>query len=95
MDGKREIKMGTLTTIRDYPEECDTTGADCLGCVGRTAQATTALMGKPSAEWASALFRQMYSHPTCHQMEHSFIWACGVEPIAAVKAGEEGVVAAA
>jgi len=73
--------MGTMQADGYYPEECDTTGVDCLGCVRRTAEATRALTGTPTAEWASGLFRRMYSYGACRQMEHTFVWACGVQPL--------------
>ncbi len=61
-----------------FPEGCDSTGEDCMGCVRRTAEATRALTGSPTAEWAAAVFHQMYTHSACRQMEHTFVWACGV-----------------
>ncbi|MBL8237425.1 MAG: hypothetical protein JNM66_08405 [Bryobacterales bacterium] len=64
-----------------YPEECDVTGGDCLGCVQRTAESMMALTGNPTAEWAGAVFHRLYSHAACHQMEHSFVWACGMAPV--------------
>ena len=72
--------MGTTHGNGYYPEDCDTTGSECLQCVRGTAEATRALTGTPTAEWASALFHRMYSYAACRQMEHSFVWACGVEP---------------
>jgi hypothetical protein len=63
-----------------YPEECDNSGSECLACVRRTAEATRALTGVPTPEWASGLFQRMYSYAACRQMEHSFVWACGVQP---------------
>jgi hypothetical protein len=60
-----------------YPEDCDTTGGDCLGCVRRTAESVRALTPNPTSDWASAVFQRMYSHAACRQMEHSFVWACG------------------
>ena len=76
--------MGSAMNTGYYPEDCDTTGSECLQCVRRTAEATTALMGKPTAESASGLFKRMYSYAACRQMEHSFVWACGVEPSVAM-----------
>lgn len=83
--------MGSaMTDVRSYfPEECDTTGGECLGCVRRTAESVRALTGDPTAEWAGAVFQRMYSHAACRQMEHTFVWALGVgelvqiEPVAA------------
>lgn len=72
----------TMQTNGYFPEECDTTGADCPECVRRTADAMRALTANPTAEWASGVFQRMYSHPACGQMEHSFVWACGVAPVA-------------
>lgn len=71
--------MGTLSTTGFYPEDCDATGADCLDCVKCTAEATTALTGDATPEWASAVFRRLYSHGACREMEHTFLWACGLE----------------
>ena len=71
--------MGTTQMNGYFPEDCDTSGSECLQCVRRTAEATRALTGTPTAEWASGLFRRMYSYAACRQMEHSFVWACGVE----------------
>ena len=64
--------MGSaMTDVRSYfPEECDTTGGECLGCVWRTAESVRALTGNPTAEWAGAVFQQMYSHAACRQMEY-------------------------
>lgn len=75
---KRENGMDLVTG--SYPEDCDSTGADCLDCVRRTAEAMRALTENPTAEWARAVFYRMYSHAACGQMEHSFVWACGAEP---------------
>jgi hypothetical protein len=72
--------MGSRLNASYYPEECDTTGSECLRCVSRTAEVTIALSGKPTPESASGMFRRMYTYPACHQMEHSFLWACGVQP---------------
>ena len=70
-----EMKMA----VGDYPEECDTSGSDCLGCVRRTAEAMRALTADPTAEWASGVFQRLYSHAACRQMEHSFVWAIGLD----------------
>ena len=67
------------SAMRDglYPEDCDSTGVECVGCVTRTAESMRALTVNPTAEWASGVFQQMYKHAACRQMEHSFVWACG------------------
>lgn len=83
--------MGSaMTDVNSYyPEECDVTGSECLGCVRRTAESVRALTGDPTVEWAGAVFQRMYSHAACRQMEHTFVWALGVgelvqiEPVAA------------
>ena len=72
-----------------YPEDCDSTESECMGCVQRTAESVRALTGDPTAEWARAVFQRMYSHAACRQMEHTFVWALGmgelvqIEPVAA------------
>jgi hypothetical protein len=68
-----------ISTPSSYPEDCDATGVECLGCVRRTAESIRGLTPNPTADWASAVFQRMYSHAACRQMEHSFVWACGVE----------------
>ena len=78
--------METIRSNGHYPEECDATGAECLGCVRRTAESVRALTPAPTEEWASGVFQRMYSHAACRQMEHSFVWAMGVQ------AGRGGLV---
>lgn len=69
--------MGTAMFNAYYPEDCDTTGEECLQCVRRTAESVRALTTAPTPEWAGAVFERMYSHPACMQMQHAFVWACG------------------
>ena len=71
--------MRTAAPIGYYPEDCDSTGSECLQCVRRTAASMKALTSNLSADWARAVFGRMYGHAACRQMEHSFIWACGIE----------------
>jgi len=68
-------------TAEFYPEECDSTGSECLECVRTTAEAMRSLTGVPTPEWASDLFQRMYTYAACRQMEHSFVWACGARRI--------------
>ena len=68
-----------------YPEDCDVTGVECLGCVQRTAESVRALTGDPTAEWAVDVFQRMYSHAACRQMEHSFVWALGVAALVQIE----------
>jgi len=69
--------MGTAMVYGNYPEDCDSSGSECLQCVRRTAEAVRALTASPTAEWAAGVFHKMYTHAACRQMEHSFLWACG------------------
>jgi hypothetical protein len=73
--------MGTVQDNCYYPEDCDSTGVDCLRCVQKTAEATRALTASPTAAWASAVFHRMYSYAACRQMEHSFVHACGAASV--------------
>jgi hypothetical protein len=61
-----------------YPEECDASGGDCVMCVRRTGESVKALTTNPTAEWASGAFQRMYTFGACRQMEHLFVWSCGV-----------------
>jgi len=60
-----------------FPEDCDTTGTECMRCVQRTAESMRALTADPTPDWAAAAFRRMYSHAACRMMEHTFVQACG------------------
>ena len=62
-----------------YPEGCDGDGGDCSECVRRTGESLKALTASPTAEWASGVFQGMYKYAACRQMEHMFVFACGVE----------------
>lgn len=69
--------MGSAMTNNYYPEDCDTTGSECLQCVQRTAESVRALTPEPTAEWATGVFQRLYTHRACRLMEYSFVWACG------------------
>ena len=81
-NGKQVLPMTESATAhlteRLYPEGCESSGVECLACVQRTAAAMRSLTGNPTAEWAGAVFHRMYSYGACREMEHTFVWACGV-----------------
>lgn len=73
----------------DFPEGCDSGGAECLSCVRRTAMELHSLTVSPTLHWSSSIFRIMYTHAACRQMESHFILAlnpslatCPVAPAA-------------